>query len=538
MDAGAQRNQPSVLSLFATAVVCGALIAVAHHDRNKRLAQAESQPTPAADAPHVAAPPLALRHATPVVAPPLALGASPTLAPPAGMPDADPWSAYDPAYVEATPCEPSPWSNLTEAELPAPAEQPSAPTPVAKPAPAAVADKPAAADAVADAATPARVPPTRPVEEPPTAAVAKAPSPAEDITPLQDAPAPETRDQAAQAAAAAGPRELQPYLPATTEVSERVAPQVRAAFSLGRHGALYAAHRKFVEIMRTIAAAKDTECDTRRHTQALDAGLTALDEARDFLPGGLVSKELTVAEAVASHRTPVLHGSDLAPAMLPRQAAARYYRYAEQKLAQAVAGEQAGSMALYGLGKTHAQLARIEENPIDEQKSLAMYRAAVLAHHGNHLASNELGVGLARAGHYAPAAQALTQSVHGGGGSTVYRNLARVQRKLGQPQLAQRTEASAERLAQQERAAGVFSRERGVQWVPPNRMAGGHAPTQPAVATQPQSPPQQPSGPGRLAKRLFGHWSEKPAPTTTTPAPHRQANATAAPVSSQTTIRR
>jgi hypothetical protein len=357
-------------------------------------------------------------------------------------------------------------------------------------------------------------------------------------------------DEAAALAAETPRDELLTYTPAVSEISQRVAEDVRAAFSLGRHGALYAARRRFVEVMKVIAEAKDGAEATSRYSTALSEGFAALEEAKDFLAGGAVNKELSVAEVAASHRTPMLRGMERAEWTLPQEASALYYRYAEQKLAAAVGGEQAGSMALYGLGKTHARLAELEDRVADQQLSLAMYRAAVLAHQANHLAANELGVGLAKVGRYDKAAIALQQSIAYGGGSTVHLNLAHVQHKLGDDRLAAATAQQAERLAMQERAAGEFSRQRGVEWVTPDQLArqttGAAGPASPRPVTPPpgtaaasvESEPSAWDNVKRAARRIT---VGQPRPIAPAPyqgsAPQYQSNRTAAPVRSATTIR-
>lgn len=343
-------------------------------------------------------------------------------------------------------------------------------------------------------------------------------------------------DEAAEAAARMSHDEMLSYTPAATGVSERVADEVRAAFALGRNGALYAARQQFIDAMKAIAAAKDAAESTERHARALSQGLTALDEAEDFLPRGeALEAGLSVTEIASSHRTPML--SQTPDVRLAHEAAALYYRYAEEKLAMSVRGERAGSMALYGLGKTYARLADLDESRTADKRSLSMHRAALMAHRENHLAANELGVGLARAGRLKRAAKALEHAASMGGGSTVYRNLAHVQNELGQTELAAATTEHAERLAERERQAGAFSRARGVEWVSPDRFArrpgapATGAPTGPAqtpVAEQGGSPWDSVV---QFAKRLAG---DAP-PEAATPAIER--NPVAPPVRSRTTVR-
>lgn len=266
--------------------------------------------------------------------------------------------------------------------------------------------------------------------------------------------------------------ELLTDTPTTEQVGKLAAKDVREAFNLGRHGALFAARSRFVAVLRKIALAKDAEHSTDRHSVALAAGIRALDEAADFIPrGDALATDLDVHAIAQSHMTPLLKDEEHGRWALPHEAIARYHRYAQHKLAAAVSGDQAGSMALHGLGKSYARLATLGEAAEAERTSLTMYRSAVMAHEGNYLAANELGVGLAKAGRYKTAEKALQQAIACGGKSTVYANLAVVQQKLGQTRLAQATQDRAAQLASREMAAGDFSRERGVKWMEPAAFA-------------------------------------------------------------------
>lgn len=332
--------------------------------------------------------------------------------------------------------------------------------------------------------------------------------------------------------------------PTPGQVSKLVTADVRAAFSLGRHGALYSARSRFIAVLRKVALAKDAAEGTDRHALALAAGLRAIDEATSFVPqGSALETDLNVAALAASHQTPLYHDADKANWVLPHEAIARYHRYAQHKLAIVAAGDQAGSMALHGLGKTYSRLDELDEAPVAGRTSLTMYRAAVEAHRGNYLAANELGVGLAKAGRYDAAHTALQQAIRNGGTSTVYRNLAVVQQNLGQTQLAAASTLRADQLAASERAAGAFSRERGVEWVAPQqfsrvadalsrqRTAGPPASNQ-RLATQPSAPQAEPSRRQSIADRLMPWRKSGPARSV---QPYSQPTAPAA--SSQTIIR-
>ena len=321
----------------------------------------------------------------------------------------------------------------------------------------------------------------------------EAPMPATMLNPPARAYDVEEFDEAAQLAANTSMEDMLAYFPAEDELSEQFRPRVQQAFTLARNGALHAARGQFEQLLTELARAKDASHMTDRHSRALKAGLRALAEADDFV----ACDEQTGAPArmAIGHQTPMLHEAD-AKWVLPHEAIAMYHLYAQQKLAAAVQGEQAGSMLLFGLGKTYAHIAERDEQPQAIRKSLTMYRSAVGAHGQNYLAANEAGVILARSGRYAQAAPLLEMAARMGNASTTHRNLAYVHNKLGDQQLAASHQQLADQLAQQEIARGQLSAERGIAWVSPdqfNRSSQQSAGAPAAIASRPVASPSIPA---------------------------------------------
>lgn len=298
-------------------------------------------------------------------------------------------------------------------------------------------------------------------------------------------------DDDAAAAAATSVDDLMAYFPAEDQLSVQFRPRVQEAFTLARHGALHAARARFEQLLVELAQAKDASQMTDRHMRSLAAGLRAIAEADDFAKctGGKVRPQAIAA----GHQTPMLHEAS-AEWTLAHEATAMYHLYAQQKLAAAVKGEQAGSMMLFGMGKIYAQMADRDDAPQAVRKSLTLYRSAVVAHSENHLAANEAGVLLARAGRYPQAVEMLEHSVKLANASVTHRNLAFVHGKLNRPELAQMHEQTAMQLAQHEMARGQFSAERGIQWVSPDEFnrVGNSAPAA-NMASVPNTPAQPPA---------------------------------------------
>jgi hypothetical protein len=245
-------------------------------------------------------------------------------------------------------------------------------------------------------------------------------------------------------------------------------------------------------VLRRIAQAKDVAAASGDHSRSLSAGLRALDEAEDFVPAGMqLEADLNVEIVASSHRTPALH--DHADDVLPHQAVALYHRYAQEQLAAAVSGEQAGSMALHGIGKIFALLAARNDDDVQlTQRAKVMYSAALGARPDNHLAANELGVLLCRNGQTVEAIALFARTIDAAPSSLAYHNLAVAQRKLGLQGQSAANERESQRLAAWERATGTVSRREGVRWVSSEEIArvAQPAPLAPAVssAAQPSQP--------------------------------------------------
>jgi tetratricopeptide (TPR) repeat protein len=258
-----------------------------------------------------------------------------------------------------------------------------------------------------------------------------------------------------------------PEIEAVARQAER---QVRRGYDLAARGALYSARSQFIQALRTIGQALDVQAGDRRHSEALSAGLGALEEAEDFMPrGSRLEADLDVGLLVQGHRTPVLKQArpeDLV-AVVAQQ---RYYTYAQEQLTLAAGGEEAGSMALFGLGKTYGTLAaqRSPQAVAPEPKAMVFHQAALNAAPGNYLAANELAVLSARYGRYETARTLLQHSAALAPRPEIWRNLAIVHRRLGESKLADLAEKEAATAAERE-AAGQLPKAAmvpaEVQWV-------------------------------------------------------------------------
>jgi len=294
-----------------------------------------------------------------------------------------------------------------------------------------------------------------------------------------------------------------PYRPgersAQLEMTARQADQhTRRGFDLASRKAYHSARAAFVQALRVVAQGLDAEHGSHVHGQALAAGLTALDEADDFVPvGSGLEGELDLGEIIGGHGTPVLKLAN-PQRLTPLGAVGRYVDYAQEQLAVAASGEVAGSMALHALGKLYWSLADRQHagRPIDDTKALAFFQAALEVCPENYLALNDLGVLLARGGRYLDAQRVLRQSLAIAPDPTVLGNLAQVYRQLGDAAGAQQAEQQAAALMAARGARGARGQDPArpappVAWVSPSQFAGSYAavagPWQPAPVVRENS---------------------------------------------------
>ena len=260
-------------------------------------------------------------------------------------------------------------------------------------------------------------------------------------------------------------------------VARKAIDQTRNGFLLSRRGALYTARTEFIGVLRLIAQAQDMRDQSNRHARALADGLRALEETNDLVPrGSQLETDIDVESVVARHRTPVGQELDLSQTSTTALLG-RYYTFAQERLSTATGGEAAASMALHGMGKVHAILAREDTTTaaLNEPAAMVYHQAALLVDPGNYLAANDLGVLLARYGRFAEACELLARSAEQWPQAKTYENLANVYRQMGQRDLAEKAQKESLALAQKALAAGIVD-SRGsrhdVRWVSPQELAG------------------------------------------------------------------
>ncbi len=277
----------------------------------------------------------------------------------------------------------------------------------------------------------------------------------------------------------------------TIEVAAREADtHTQRGFELAALGAYFSSRAEFIQALRLVAQALDTENQTTAYGRALAEGLTAVREAQDFLPGASqLEADLDIRGIIAGHRTPVLKGASCR-GLTPQMAMQSYFTFAQEQLGMAAGEELAASVACHGLGKLHAAVADRQGEAIRaaSPKAMSFYQAALLVNRLNYMASNDLGVLLARANRYEDARMAVEHSLSIQPNSVGWHNLAVVYQRLGRTDLAQKAERLAVTTRQAESARGQRQTAAGqmVQWVDQNRFAQTYSP--PPIAPKAQAP--------------------------------------------------
>ena len=265
--------------------------------------------------------------------------------------------------------------------------------------------------------------------------------------------------------------------PEMQAVEERANTHIQRGMELGGRGATYSARAEFIQALQIIAAALDVHRQTRAHSEALAAGLRALEEAEDFIvEGSELEAALDLRLIIDSHRTPVLQAADKHD-LNAVMAIQTYYTYAQEQLSVAAAQQPAGSAALYALGRLQL-LANGKSEPdwaSTAPKAVVFYQSALAANPKNALAANEVGVLLARFGRYHDAKNVLLHGAMGSPQPASWHNLAVIHRKLGEVELAQRAEQEA-KLATQVREQTTTGPHK-IELVPPEEFARGARPS-------------------------------------------------------------
>lgn len=293
-----------------------------------------------------------------------------------------------------------------------------------------------------------------------------------DDSPLEDPPGIEYAGERGQASLSVFDG---PHTEAMELVAKEADAHTRRGFELAGRRAYYSAREEFILALRTLSQALDVQRNVSAHSDALAAGMRALDEANDFVPRGAgFEANLNVAMIITAHETPVYRYEpvDGVTALVARQ---RYYTYAREQLGVCAGREFAGSMALHGLGKLYAAMAteQGERKGRLEAEAIVFYQAALLIAPQNHMASNDLGTLMAAKGSWVEARNHFSQSLAAMKTPVAWSNLAKAHEHLGEKDLAAKAEREAQwalKAATPKATPAAKSTAVKVEWVAPDGM--------------------------------------------------------------------
>jgi tetratricopeptide (TPR) repeat protein len=254
------------------------------------------------------------------------------------------------------------------------------------------------------------------------------------------------------------PAPSSPSLPSPTQQTAALLPVVQQAqqmsnqaATMAQRGMFYSANSELIKALTLISQSLDVQQGTAAHATALTAGLTALEEARDFAASGSQKGGGTnVAAIAATHQTKL--PTPIAPGVGPVAAQQQYFGFAQNQLMIAAGGLPASSDILYRLGRLQTALAAHDNDSttLHGPQALVFHQAALATDANNWLAANELGVLYVRYGQLPQARQLLVQSVTLHPHRQGWQNLAVLHRRLGENDLAQRAEAEIQLLDKQQ----------------------------------------------------------------------------------------
>ncbi len=182
--------------------------------------------------------------------------------------------------------------------------------------------------------------------------------------------------------------------PELNTAAERAARRVAAGSRLVERGATLSGRQEFIGALQIIAEALDQQRHTNAHARALSAGLTALEEARDFVAAN-PQQRLPLDELVLGHQTPILQ--EVALDQLSNQDALQsYLKYAQQQLSSAGGDLLPAADALFALGKLHlleSQQAGNGAPRLELERAIMLFHAALVIEPKHSLAANEAGCG-------------------------------------------------------------------------------------------------------------------------------------------------
>ncbi len=216
----------------------------------------------------------------------------------------------------------------------------------------------------------------------------------------------------------------------------RVVPQVEVRArehigygeSLARRNSYMAAREEFTLALLLIARSHKAQSDPDAYSNSLAQGLTALDEAADFVGP---SQPGVMQQKVLSHRTKLISPNDIGN-ISRTKALDLYCGFAQSKIELAIGYSAAGSAALHTLGKieTRSSVDNRRGDWTGQARALVFFRAAMSCNPANAVCANDLGVLLHDMGRLKEAEQVLKVAITSSPTRSAWANLSAVHSQL------------------------------------------------------------------------------------------------------------
>ncbi len=250
--------------------------------------------------------------------------------------------------------------------------------------------------------------------------------------------------------------------------SQRSIQMANQAASMVQRGMLFCAKSELIKALTLLTQAWDIQEGTTTHSAALSAGLTALQEARDFVSAD-GREPVKVATVASTHRTQL--PTRLPAEISPLVAQQHYLAYAQAELTFAASSLPAAAEILYRLGRVQTAIAAHDADSasLNWPQTIVFHQAALATDANHWLAANELGVIYARYGRLPEAKQLLVRSVSVHPNREGWQNLSVIHRRLGEADLAQRADAERQLLEGKSSTSSVAADM--IRWVDPKTFA-------------------------------------------------------------------
>ena len=223
-----------------------------------------------------------------------------------------------------------------------------------------------------------------------------------------------------------------PRLRVTPQVEARAHEHINYGESLARRNSYLAAREEFTLALLLIARSHKTPSDPDIYSKRLGQGLTALDEAADFVDQNHQwSQQGVLQQKVLSHRTKLISPDEIGNSSRTK-ALDLYCGFAQSQIELAIGYSAAGSKALYTLGKieTRSSANNRRDDWTGQARALVFFRAAMSCNPANAACANDLGVLLHDMGRLNEAEQVLKVSLASSPTRSAWANLAAVHSQL------------------------------------------------------------------------------------------------------------